>query len=228
VTDPAELLAALQLSDSALPIGRFVHSHGIEAWLRAHCQPHVAALAELIKATVSEAVAPLDGATLAHAHRARSLQQLIDLDQRLTARKLTPTARHASWSCGGQLAALGAKLAAEDPLVTGFASTIADGHSDGNLAVIEGTLARALGIAAHTAVLIELRSTAAGLLSAAIRLDAISPTRAQLVLADMAPALTSAARTALSLDIGELSATAPELEIAALTHRRSDARMFAS
>ena len=56
------LLAAVQLADSALPIGRFVHSHGLEAWLRDHAEATESALADLVEAVVCEGVAPLDEA----------------------------------------------------------------------------------------------------------------------------------------------------------------------
>ena len=55
-------------------------------------------------------------------------------------------------------------------------SAVRNRRTDGNLAVIEGTLARALGVPVRDAVLTALRSGAAALLSAAVRLGAISPT----------------------------------------------------
>jgi urease accessory protein len=221
-------LAALQLADSALPIGRFVHSHGLEQWLRDHGEVAPETLQELIEAAVCEAVAPLDGAVLAWAHRSGSIAELIDVDGRLTARKLTRSARDASQTCGRQLAALAPQLVPQDLLVVQLAGAVRAGETDGNLAVVEGTLARAFGLSTREAVLVELRATAAALLSAAIRLGAISPVRAQIALTRLSPALERAADTALLLEFEQLSATAPELEIAALAHARADARLFAT
>jgi urease accessory protein len=228
MTDSSALLAALQLADSALPIGRFVHSHGVEAWLRARGDVPPETLAELVQATVCESVAPLDGAVLAHAHGAHSIGELIALDELLTARKLTLSSRNASRACGRQLAALAPQLAPADPLVGQLARTVRAGETDGNLAVVEGALARAGGLSAREAVLVELRSAAAALLSAAIRLGAISPVRAQGVLARLAPSLARAAADAQALGLDQLSATAPELELFALAHARADARLFAT
>jgi urease accessory protein len=223
-----EFLAALQLADSALPIGRYVHSSGLEAWLREHGDVPPETLAQLVQAVVCEAVAPLDGAVLAHAHRAGSLDELVKLDALLTARKLAPGARRASQMCGRQLAGLGMELAAASSLFVSFAARVRARETNGNLAVVEGSLARALGLSTLDAVLLELRGAATAVLSAATRLNAVSPVRAQIVLASLAPALGTAAENALTLNLDELSSTAPELEMYALSHVRAQARLFAS
>jgi urease accessory protein len=222
---PHALLAALQLGDSGLPIGRFVHSHGVEAWLASRPAAREDELAELVETVVTESIGPLDGALIAHAHRAPDVDELARLDRALTARKLTPPSRRASRSCGRQLAALAPRLT-DDTLAIAFAARVREGRSDGNLAVVEGTLARAMGVAAADAILLELRGAAAGLLSAAVRLGRIDPLRAQAVLHAMSPALARSGRDALAATLDDLRTTSPELEIHALSHRRRDARMF--
>lgn len=224
--DGAVLLATLQLADAALPIGRFVHSHGLEAWLAAHPGATAEQLAELVEATVCEGVAPLDGAVVAHAHRCNAIGPLLDLDRRIGARKLTPSARAASLSCGRQLAALAPRLAPDDALVAELCARVRARETEGNLAVVAGVLARALGIPERDAVLVELRGAASALLSAAVRLDALAPTQAQVVLARLAPALAAAAERALDRPVDRLASTAPELELHALAHARADVRLF--
>jgi urease accessory protein len=216
------------MSDSGLPMGRFVHSHGLEAWARDHPDAGPTELSQLIEGVVSQSFATLDGAIVAHAHRAASLDTLLALDRKLSARKLTPSARAASQTCGRQLAALATQLVPKDGLVTMFALQVTDALTDGNLAVIEGTLARALHLSTREAVLVDLRGTAAALASAAVRLALVQPTRAQIMLSELAPALSGAAETALSLGLDELSATTPQLEVYALRHLRNEARMFQS
>jgi urease accessory protein len=221
-------LAALQLSDGALPIGRFVHSHGLEAWLRDHGRVSAERVAALVESAVCHGVAPLDGAVLAHAHGATSLPVLLSLDAALTARKLTPLTRDASHACGRQLAKLGPALATGDVLVAAHAGAVADGRADGNLAVVAGALARALGLSAEQALLVELRNAAAGLLSAAVRLGVLAPTRAQSLLAVMHPAIARAAEHALSVELADVHATIPELDAHVLTHARAHPRIFMS
>lgn len=221
------LLAALQLGDSGLPIGRFVHSHGLEQWLRDHPDPSPKTLGELLVVAVRQMAGPLDAAMLAHAHRARTADGLACLDRALTVRKPLPPARAASESCGRQLALLAVKLV-DDPLVHDFADLVRMQRSSGNLAVVEGTLARAMGISVEAAVTLALRDTVIALLSAAIRLGAVSPSQAQVLQVELGGVISEAVSTALTLSVDDLWSSAPELEICALRHARNDVRFFAT
>jgi urease accessory protein len=115
-----------------------------------------------------------------------------------------------------------------DELACAFCRTVESGATDGNLAIVEGTVARALDLTAAAAILVELRGVAAGMLSAAVRLGRLSSIRAQLMLHALAPAILAAQAEALGRAPNELRATAPELDISALEHARADARLFAT
>ena len=226
MTTATAFLSALQLADSSLPVGRFVHSAGLESWLKGRKTVAPEQLGELIEAVICQGVAPLDGVVLGHAWAAGSLSELRGLDARLTARKLTPAARSASHDCGRQLAALAPALAPRDALVTTFADSVACRATDGNYVVVAGTLSRACGLSARDAVLVELRSAASGFLSAAVRLGAITPTGAQRVLTSLHEPLELAAGEAGRRSLDELHSSVPELETHSLTHRRADVRFF--
>jgi urease accessory protein UreF len=101
---------------------------------------------------------------LAHARKASTVSALLEFDERLTARKLTPAPRSASHTCGRQLAALASERV-DDRLMRSSRSTCATSYreTDRNFAVAEaGWRARAIPI--RDAVRVELRSAAAGLL----------------------------------------------------------------
>jgi urease accessory protein len=219
------LPALLQLADSALPVGRFAHSYGLEALLADDPGADADAIAELVETAVREGVAPLDGVATAWAHAAVTEAELSALDARLTARKPTPAARLSSTLCGGRLAVLVPDLTDAEPAAS-YAAAVRAGRTDGNLAVVLGALAAGLGLTAEEAVLVELRSAASGLLSAAVRLGRLSARQAQAAERSLAPALVEASADAVRLPLDAMRSSALELEVHAIRHARADARLF--
>jgi urease accessory protein len=223
-------LAALQLADSALPIGRFIHSLGLEALLDSDPLLGAEELVELVESVVVHAIGPLDGVAVCAAHaagEANDLAALLELDRRLAAFKLTPASRAFSTSCGQQLASLALTLV-QAPVSLTYFRAVEKGDSPGNLAVVEGVTAQGLGVDRDSAVLIDLRGAAAGLLSAAVRLGRLSAFRAQRALRELEPALAEAATEAVGLSLDELRSFSPELDVYALRHQRAETRVFAT
>lgn len=224
----SSFLAALQLSDSALPIGRFIYSGGLEAMLGADPTIGEDEIVELVQASLVHSVGPLDGVAVAEAHRRQQradLESLMELDRLTTARKITPASRTSSTSCGNQLASL-SELLTDDETVADLRTRVRQGTTGGNLAVVEGALAASLGLSCEEAVLLEMRGAASTFFSTAIRLGRMSARRAQGALSRCVPAITEAATLAMDLSVGEMYSVLPELEIYALRHERTEIRLF--
>ena len=221
----SSLAALLQLSDSALPIGRFAHSHGLEALLADDPGADERAIVELVETAVRESVGPLDGVATACAHSARTLDELVELDRLVTAHKLTPGARVASAACGRGLAVLAPELTDGEPIVS-FAEAVGARRTDGNLAAVLGALAAGLGLSAEEAVLVELRGAAVGLLSAAVRLGRLSARRAQVAEHSLASTLLETCAEAVRQPAVAMRSTVPELDVYGLRHAASQVRLF--
>ena len=223
-------LRALQLADGTLPIGRFAHSYGVEAWLEAHPETGPDGLLELVRSTLAGSVATLDGAAVALAHAAASSEEparLREIDVALTARKLSDPARSASTLCGMQLAALAGRLGLGG-VVERLSSEIQRRACPGNLAVVEGAVGAAMEIPRQETVLIAVRGHAAAMLSAAVRLGRLGTSRSQELLFDLAPELDRCAQVAMGVNLSNMRATLPELEIHAARQAYREARLFMS
>jgi urease accessory protein len=222
---PLALLTWLQLHDSAFPSGRFVHSNGFEAWLANNPAADTRAIAALARTYVAESVATLDGVILAHAWSAPGTNTLLALDRLTTAHKLSESARRSSTSCGRQLTSIA--LRALPPTASNaFLARVIDGTTAGNQCVVEGVIHRALSIDRHTALLGYLRSAYAGFLSVAVRLGRAGPIWAQQQLFAARQFLADSAEIALAKALDDAHTFTPELEIYAMQHESSSARLF--
>ncbi|WP_110651046.1 urease accessory protein UreF [Salinicola peritrichatus] len=225
------LLALMQLSDSALPIGRHAHAFGLERLFRDGRVDTPCALHSMIVSALIQGTARADGAATALAHdalTANDLQKLATVDARLDLLKLTGPAQAASRRCGSRLAAL-APSVHSNPILAGYVAEVASKVTPGHLAVVSGTIASAAGISREDAVLLELRGVATMILSAAVRLDVIPATAAQAMLVEISPEVIKAADIALSTKLDEMECSAAAgLEIAAMRHARDHGRLFAT
>jgi urease accessory protein len=215
-------LRALHVADGTLPIGRFSHSYGVEAWLEAYPDASPEDLRELVESTLAGSFATLDGAAVALSHRAAvrdDLDELRRLDAELTARKLSEPARSASTLCGRRLAELADGLGA---------GALAARLADCNLAVVEGAVGASLGIGRAETVLVAVRGQAAAMLSAAVRLGRLGTARSQELLFELTPHLERCAAAAEAVPADGLRSTLPELELYAASHAHRDARLFMS
>jgi urease accessory protein len=225
----AVFLHALQMADGTLPIGRFAHSYGLEAWHDANPDAGPDTLVEVVRNTLTGSIATLDGAAVALAHAAASdadLGRLKEIDDSLTARKLSAPARRASMLCGSRLAALAAELGLGGEVVDIVAREIGAGAWDGNLALVEGAVGAGMGIPCRQTVLIAVRGHAAAMLSSAVRLGRLGANRSQGLLYELTPDIEGYAQVAMDVSLGELGATLPELEIHAARHEYRDGRLF--
>lgn len=231
----AAFLAALQLSDSALPNGRYTLSHGLEAFAHEEVlgtPSRPAALAALLADSVQLGVARSDGVAVACAHRAVAADGTVDVelvvrtDRRLSAVKLARESREASSRSGRAL--LRAAPALAGVTVSGYADLVDAGHVPGNYAVVLGLLSGLLDVPRLDAVAGELHSFAAGWVAAAVRLALTDHLTAQLILRRTRPALADAAARAAGGDVADISSCTLLPDVMSMRHEQAELRLFAS
>jgi urease accessory protein len=225
---PGRLLRLVQICDSALPVGAYSHSWGLEAAIDRRQVRRPEDLERWARAWLSESVAPADGllavqsARLAHAQDWPSLADLNDL---LAANKVSPTLRKASLNTGEALLA----LASGWPWSGRTAAEIrASGAGPWHHAIVFGALADSAGAETVEALSLYLQNAAAGLIASAVRAVPLGHTHGQQVLARLQPLMLELADRWASAPLECFGGLSPAYEVLGYAQSQLYTRIFQS
>jgi len=208
-----------QLADSAFPCGGFAHSGGLEA---AWQQGEIDGVEHFVRQGITQSghgALPLVGA--AHERTA----DLADLDARCDAFLSNSVANRAS-----RIQGVAFLMAAERafPSVQTLAASARDQRLAMHHAPLFGAVCRVIGVDRRTTQALFLQIACRGVLSAAVRLGIIGSNAAQRLQADLAPHLRDTLERCEHLSPGQLSQTAPLIDLWQSMHDRAYSRLFQS
>ncbi len=224
------LLALLQFSDGLFPAGTYAHSCGLETFVQEAIVSDADGVEQFLRAYLQGAVARTDASAVILAMRAVASDDLSTcqkLDAILEAMKPVTELRAASRQLGRQTLRIVAALEA-GPLIREFLDLTEADVTPCHHAVAFGMAGAAFDWPLVNAAASFLYTTAAGLTGSALRLLPLGQTRAQIILRNVAPLISSLADIATKVGIDDLSSFAPAIEIAAMKHERLEARLFRS
>jgi urease accessory protein len=223
----SRLARMLQFGDSMFPIGSFAFSGGLESAI----QKRVVTDAETLHAfarTAVEQAAMGDGIALVWAHRAAAagdLDDLIDIDQRVYARKLSGETRTMSVRMGKKFTEMGVEMIGA-PLLKAWRERIDAGATPGCYPVALGVNFAVQGLPARDAFVVHHYGVAAMILSAALRLMRISHVDTQRMLYRLNADADADYETAAAAGLTDMASFAPLTEILAAVHVKAHVRLF--
>lgn len=215
-----------QISDTAFPTGAFAHSLALEAFAEAGDLRDAEDLRRVVTLQLST-LATSDGVALRAAFHA-DLEELFRMDRLLTATKLTRELRAASHSTGRRFLASVGALGVRDERFGSFAGAVREGVTPGNLAVGYGVVAPALGLDPDETLHAYLYSGAASLVAAGQKLIPLGGSAAQKVLYELGEDILRFAALSESIEVEEMYAFAPMVDVRSMLHERQRTRLYIS
>ncbi len=222
-------LRLLQISDSALPVGGYMHSWGLEAAVARHEVVDAPGLERWVRDWLRSSLGPLEGVIVAAAWQASVEANWSDVTraaQFLTASLSPPTIRRASLQMGEQLASLGS---------TWHWSRIGIGEfericptPDRHHAVVFGLLAALAGADEYDTLACYLHQAALGMIGAGVRCIPVGHTHGQQILAYLHEDLGELAQQFQGHPLHSAGASSPYYEVLCDAQSRLFTRLFRS
>jgi urease accessory protein len=227
---PAHFLALLQLCDTALPIGAYTFSNGLETYTQQGFIPNVLALQEWLETALHHVVHGSHLLPIALAYRATAVAnwiQLEHLDQHLTAMKYPRELREASVKTGQGLLRLAVQVW-PGPAVERLHALCQQHRVSGHQALVLGVIGCQLGYEERIIIEAGGYQWLSSVMSAALRLLPIGQLAGQQLLAALLPHLPVIADDIQQQSWDDLSSAAPDFDIRAMQHETLYTRLFQS
>jgi urease accessory protein len=222
-----QLARLLQFGDSMLPIGGFSFSGGLESAIQKGVVTDVASLGEFTRTAVEQA-ARGDGIAIVCAHRAAlvgEIEELLRIDARVYARKLSSETRSMSTKMGRKFTELGAHVTSAATM-RDWRERVLSGATPGCYPVALAIHFAAQGLSARDAFVVHQYGVAATILGAALRLMRISHIDTQSLLFQLNADMDSPYATAASATLDDMAGFAPLADILAAVHVKAHVRLF--
>jgi len=209
------------------PIGGFAFSGGLESAV----QKRVVTDADTLEAyarTAVEQAALGDGIAVVRAHRAAAagdVDDLVRIDERVYARKLSSETRTMSVRMGKKFAEMGAQVTGA-PLLTAWRERIDSGATPGCYPVALAVNFAAQGLSARDAFVVHQYGVATMILSAALRLMRIGHVETHGMLYRLNSDADAAYEVAARAQLADMAGFAPLVEILAAAHVKAHVRLF--
>jgi len=223
----ATLLALLQVSDSALPIGAYSHSYGLETWVQEGVLQNANDVSAAVLVLLRHSVAPQQGMACAIARQCavnNDLSRFADLNQILSASNWVKETKQASLQMGSRLARLAREIGWFDNEDVDFSQCKHDLHH----AAVYGWLSALLQIEELDSIAAYLYGCCASMTSACLRLVPLGHTESQKLLAGLHSEINILAQTCLGKSEAEMHSFAPMNERACVEHESLYSRLFQS
>lgn len=226
-------LRLLQISDSALPIGGYTHSWGLEAAIDRRLVHDAGSLERWVHGWLRHAIGPLEGVVAASVHQSTAAgdwPSVARANAILSASIAPPSIRAANREMGEQLLGLASTWSWSRAGVAAFVES-APGGKDWrrwNHAVIFGTLgALASGSTVET-LLAYLHQAAIGMIGAGVRAVPVGHTHGQQILAYLHPEIERLAETLSESELETAGGGCPFYEVLCDEQTRLYSRLFRS
>jgi urease accessory protein len=215
-------LRLLQLGDSALPIGGYSHSWGLEAAIDHGDVRDAASLERWVRLWLRHSIGPCEGIVVAAVCGGAAAAEANDL---LEATVVPMTLRHASREMGGQLLNLADAWAWAAAAVAGLrAASPGPWHH----APVFATLAAAAGAVPTDALLVYLHQAALGVISAGVRAVPVGHTHGQQVLTRLHDDIRDLASELAGRDLSTAGSFCPAYEVLCHAQTHLYTRLFRS
>jgi urease accessory protein len=221
----ASFLSLLQLASSALPVGAYSYSEGIETLVFREAIADANRLKNWIEQELTVGAIQLEAAIVIRSYRAtqsNDFSTLLYWNMWLSAARETEELRNQSWQMGSTLSRLIIKLNPNtEPLFSALGSPC-------NYAIAFGIAAASWKIDERSMLLGYLQSWTTNLVGVGVKLIPLGQTSGQEVLLDLQRAIVLATDNILTLEDDDLSSWGWGLSLASMAHETLYTRLFRS
>ncbi len=226
----AQQLAMMQLSDSFFPTGSFTLSHGIETLVQTGKIQSGQDVKTFLQLLLLNKVGVTDVVALLHSYRGsreNDLTAVKQADLQLFAQTAIAKLRETQSKSGRALLMM-ISSTWQDKRLDVLNQKVARGEIHCLHPVIFGAIAPIVGLNERDTVLAFLHSLVTSILGAAIRLGALGHIQTQQVLLEIAPDIERVWLTARSMSLEQMWSCTPSIDIAQMQHSKLPQRLFAN